>query len=292
MSVGYLPNLLIIGAGKAGTTSLHHYLSLHPEIFMSEFKELCFFVPRERYGRLHLGIDWYRAQFPNNARVRGESSPLYTLDPKIPDVPERIAEVLGTPKMIYILRDPVDRLVSHYVQSVEEFYQREPLTEMLPRIEETEYYHYSCYYRQLSRFLEVFPKGNILVVFNERLNAEPRKVMRQIFEFLEVDPDFWSPEFDARHNSRKHTKYIAPWFDRYAPEFLKGQLRNPVLRSRAWKLYRLLHWFARIGGEPVHKPRLSEVENKRFQSLFRDDVAALRNYLGDPIPEWREYSHG
>lgn len=292
MTAGNLPNLLVIGAGKAGTTSLHHYLSLHPEIFMSEIKEICFFVPREQHGRMHLGVDWYRAQFPVDAPIRGETSPLYTVDPKIADVPERIAELLGAPKMIYILRDPVDRLLSHYVQTVEQFYVRETIPEMMPRIRERECYQYSCYYHQLSRFLEVFPKENILIIFNERLNANPRAVLREVFEFLGVSPSFWSPEFESRHNTRKHTKYIAPWFDRYAPEFLKNQLRNPVLRSRAWRLYRLLHGFARIGGKPIHIPQLSKGVEQQLEDLFRDDVASLRDFLGDPIPEWRDYAGG
>src|SRR5262249_9523812 len=108
-----LPNLLIIGARKAGTTSLHEYLSLHPQIFMSEEKELSFFDADGRWGR---GIDWYKANFDARYPINGESSPQYSRYPRTPGVPERIKSVLGMPKIIYAIRDPVDRILSDYVQ--------------------------------------------------------------------------------------------------------------------------------------------------------------------------------
>src|SRR5881398_2677233 len=104
-----LPNLLVIGASKCGTTSLHHYLGLHPEIGMSRVKELHYFVEEPTESSLR----WYASQFPD-APVRGESSPSYTQRHRSPLVAARIARVLPDVKLVYIVRDPVERLLSSY----------------------------------------------------------------------------------------------------------------------------------------------------------------------------------
>ena len=289
-SSGYLPNLIIIGAAKSGTTSLHRYLSVHPEIFMSKEKELRFFDTRPRYGRFHRGIEWYRSQFPENKPIRGYSSPQYTLSPILPDVPRLINEVLGTPKLIYILRDPVERILSDYVQIVDENYKCETFDEYLNQsFEKKEAYHYSRYYFQLTQYLKVFPRENICVLLTERLSADPKATLRRVFDFLGVDQEFWADDFDAKHNKQKSTRLIAPWFDKFAPEFLKYPLREPFLRSRAWRLHKALHFVARIGGTPVNKAILTQKQEDFLQSKFSDDVASLRAFLDDPLPEWRKY---
>src|SRR5205823_11980303 len=96
---GHLPNLLIIGAAKAGTTSLHRYLDLHPSIFMSRSKELQLFNQDDWRERR----DWYRAQFPTAAPVRGESSGAYTMHPVLPCVPERIKATIPDARLIYLV---------------------------------------------------------------------------------------------------------------------------------------------------------------------------------------------
>ena len=106
-----LPNLIVIGAAKCGTTSLHEYLDLHPEVAMSREKELDFFVEEKHWGR---GVEWYAAQF-EDAPVRGESSPSYTAYPRYRGVPERIRRVVPDAKLVYLVRDPVERIVSHFV---------------------------------------------------------------------------------------------------------------------------------------------------------------------------------
>ena len=287
---GYLPNLLIVGAAKSGTTSLHRYLSLHPDIFMSKEKEIRFFDTREKCGRFNRGVDWYRTHFPIDKPIRGASSPQYALFPILPDVPRLIRETLGTPKIIYILRDPVERLLSDYVQTVDENYLRVSFEEFLNRdFEKREAYLYSRYHFQLSQYLKVFPRENICVILTERLATDPRATLRGIFDFLGVNPDFWTPDFDVRHNKQRATRLIAPWFDEFAPEFMKNALREPALRSRSWRLYRMLHCTARIGGVPVTKPPLTEKQEAFLQSKFAADVAALRTFLNDPLPEWRKY---
>src|SRR4051812_10211105 len=87
---GYLPNLLIIGAAKAGTTSLHEYLNLHPSVFMSSPKELKFFNRPDWREELRA----YRAHFPVGAQVRGESSPLYSMAPHLDSIPQRVHETI------------------------------------------------------------------------------------------------------------------------------------------------------------------------------------------------------
>src|SRR3954452_1285883 len=94
---GTLPNLIVIGGLKCGTTSLHHYLNLHPEVAMSRPKELNFFVADLNWP---LGPDWYASHFEASAPVRGESSPHYTNRPRFDGVPDRVHSVLGSPRLV------------------------------------------------------------------------------------------------------------------------------------------------------------------------------------------------
>ena len=123
-----LPTFLIIGTMKGGTTSLHRYLRQHPEVFMPERKELNFFLdeyagppidpPEERnWSR---GITWYERQFAGAERERavGEASANYSRYPTYPGVAERIAEVVPKVKIIYLVRNPIDRVFSHYLHDV------------------------------------------------------------------------------------------------------------------------------------------------------------------------------
>jgi hypothetical protein len=161
-----LPNLLIIGARKAGTTSLHSYLSLHPQIFMSKEKELSFFDAQNRWRR---GVEWYKSNFDSSFAINGESSPQYTRFPRTPGVPERIKQVLGTPKFIYMIRDPVERIVSDYVQIVDWRPATAPFGDILANIEKDpqEYLQGSSYFLQITQYLKHFPRESLLVVLQE-----------------------------------------------------------------------------------------------------------------------------
>lgn len=109
-----LPNLIVIGAHKCATTSLHYYLGLHPQISMSREKELNFFIKERNWYK---GIEWYKSNFTTKAMIYGESSPNYTNYPFFMGVPERMCSVVPEAKLIYIVRDPIDRVISHYVHN-------------------------------------------------------------------------------------------------------------------------------------------------------------------------------
>ncbi len=109
-----LPNLIVIGSQKCGTSGLHYYLGLHPEISMSTPKELDFFIAERNYP---LGLDWYRSQFDPQAKVRGESSPNYTAYPQHVGVPERMHSIVPEARLLYMVRDPIDRIAAHWVHN-------------------------------------------------------------------------------------------------------------------------------------------------------------------------------
>jgi hypothetical protein len=105
-----LPNLIVIGSAKCGTTGLHRYLDLHPEIAMAAAKELDFFAGTQNWQR---GVEWYESQF-RPATVRGETSPSYTQYPRVAGVPARMAQVVPSARLVYIVRDPIERTISAY----------------------------------------------------------------------------------------------------------------------------------------------------------------------------------
>ena len=196
---GSLPNLIIIGAQKCGTTSLHYYLDLHPQISMSKEKELNFFTNRHNWDR---GIEWYESNFKDRARVHGESSPNYTAYPFLRGVPERMYSVVPEAKLIYILRDPIDRIVSHYLHNYA-IGKREhrAIEAAFSPLDSSPYTCLSKYYMQLEQYINYFPKSNTLIITMEDLHSHHRKTIQNVFEFLNVDENFYSPKFlSIKHN--------------------------------------------------------------------------------------------
>ncbi|MGH2794888.1 MAG: sulfotransferase family protein [Actinomycetota bacterium] len=270
-----LPNLLIIGAQKAATSSLHLYLDAHPQIQMSKVKELDFFAgPGWAWDR---GLEWYESQLPDAGDVRGESSPSYTSYPLVTGVPQRIKEIIPEAKLIYMVRDPVDRIVSQYMHLVNGGHETRPLPEVVrrPQFPQTGLVMKSRYAMQLDLYYEHFAPDRILVVSQERLQADRRRTMEAVFDFLEVDPAAGHDRPDVRINTAAE-KRRPRWVARKFPKVRRRSMRPGVVGtvSRAILTARL------------DVPTLVPEEVSRIRDLMRDDVAKLRSMTGMPFEEW------
>jgi hypothetical protein len=272
-----LPNLLIIGGLKCGTTSLHHYLNLHPEVEMSRPKELNFFVAELNWP---LGADWYGTHFDPDAGVRGESSPHYTNLPRFSGVAERIRSVLGEPRMIYVVRNPIDRMLSHYIHNVGGGYEDRKLTEAFAD-PQSSYVARSRYAYQLEPYLAAFGPDRIEVVSREELKSERPATMRRVFGFLEIDPNFTSEQFE-----REWETGTAKSGSRF--RIMDQAVRLPGLRALDRNFDRLPESLRWLVERIVHDPRAGEVEKPELPSelrdwlrdLFREDVKRLEELTG------------
>ena len=173
-----LPNLIIIGAMKCGTSSMHNYLDAHPEISMSRQKELNFFSFDRHWER---GEDWYGRLFSSTAAIRGESSPSYSKFPKVPHVPGRIKTLIPSARLIYLVRDPVARIVSHYMHLRDDGKEKRSLNEMLTEFEGNHYVECSRYHMQLQQYLDHFSQSQILVVSAEEMKENRQETLRRYF---------------------------------------------------------------------------------------------------------------
>jgi hypothetical protein len=204
---GALPNVIVIGAMKCATSALHRYLDAHPDVAMSRLKELNFFNGPERpphddpetwwvEGQWHRGVDWYRSQFDPEAPVRGESSPAYT-SPTFPEVAERMARVVPDARLLYLVRDPVDRAVSQYAHHRRDGAESRPLREAVldPG---SQYVDRSRYHERLVPFLDHFRRDRFHVVVQERLLHDRGEEIGRVYEYLQVDPRWRDPRHDER----------------------------------------------------------------------------------------------
>ena len=195
-----LPNLIIIGAQKCGTSVLHYYLSLHPEVSMSNPKELNFFIEERNHPR---GLEWYSRHFDPSARCRGEASPNYTAYPQHLGVPERMAAAVPDARLVFIVRDPVERITAHWIHNYAKRREKGDLRATLLH-PNTSYVTRSKYFMQLQRFLEHYPQEQILVLDQRELRDERMPTLRRLFEFVGVDPDFQHPKFEqVRHSTSR-----------------------------------------------------------------------------------------
>jgi hypothetical protein len=270
-----LPNFLVIGAAKAGSTSLYHYLRSHPQVFMPAEKEPEFFLEP---GRWHRGVAWYETLFADagDALARGEASVRYTSHPFRPHAPERIAATIPDARLIYLVREPVARMVSQWVHNTRIGAEREPLATALrgPR-----YLLLSSYAYQAERFLRHFPAERLLIVESERLRADRGATLDRVFAFLGVREGHRSPALEVELNSTHALPMPRPRVRRLIR--VRGVRRvraaTPAPVGRAVRA--LTHTSGRT---PVLPAALTE----ELHALLRDDVARLRGYAGPSFGGW------
>jgi hypothetical protein len=272
-----LPNLIVIGAQKCGTSVLHYYLSLHPEVSMSKPKELNFFIEERNWPR---GLDWYKAHFDGEATVRGEASPNYTAFPQHEGVPERMASVVPDAKLIYMVRDPLERIAAHWVHNYAKRREKGTLAETLVH-PNTSYVTRSLYAMQLERFLAHYPKEQILVFQQSELRHKRMETLRQIFEFIGVDPDFNHPRFEQeRHQTSGKTRAT-----RLAVKLEK------LGRSRRGRFIPSNFWLVLDDRLPLRKaikrPDVKASLPPETLDELRADAVRLRELTGRDFSNWK-----
>lgn len=286
MSVIKKPDLFVIGAMKAGTTSLHAYLSSHPEIFMSTPKEPGYFVEELRWRK---GEPWYMGLFEASAdaTVRGEASTAYTMIPKYRGVPERIVKFNPDARIIYLLRDPVDRVISQYWYAVHGYGMRRDILSAVR--ENANLVHFSNYIMQLRPYIDLFGLERIRVMTIERLRQAPEQEMKRLFEWLGVDASFECDVFRRKRNVTPTTieeprgagrlerfRHSAVWsaISDYVPGRLRSLGRVAAVRRR------------QRPAQPVDKV----VEYLR--PMQEEQVTELEDVLGTRFDEWKTLRPG
>jgi hypothetical protein len=275
-----LPNCVIIGAMKCGTTSLHSYLNQHPDIFMSSEKELSFFGPQERWSR---GVAWYESQFPDCGKtVYGESSTIYAAFPQYTDVPQRMASVIPAAKLVYLVRDPIDRIVSEYRYRYWRRWESRPFREAVTAPGPNTYVDRSSYWMQLERFLACFDASQIHVVDAHALREKRAETLATIFEFLGVAP-FDSRSFARNHNESAHhyrRKRAAMTAVSIMDRVLGRELSKAVRRRTPEPLLRRI-------GTPVPVPQIDDGLHAWLVERLEFDCRRLRAFSGLRFPSWQ-----
>lgn len=273
-----LPNLIVIGSQKCGTTSLHYYLSLHPEIFMSRQKELNFFAVE---GNWHKGVEWYRSHFDGQARIYGESSPNYTQYPLWPGVPERMYSVIPEARLIFLVRDPFERLLAHYVHRVAAGTEDRSLGEALAILEPNRYICRSQYYLQLSQFLEFYSLSNILILQQSELKYKRSQTLQRVFRFLEVNDEFASSFFWLEAHHTRDKRRLTPLGRRISDlPGLRAIFQIPFI---GWQLHRILLMPL---SKPVARPVIQDGLRDRVVEFLKPDIDRFRNLTGQSFSEW------
>jgi Sulfotransferase domain len=292
------PNFFLVGASRAGTTSLWRYLVEHPDVFMPRRsgaeKEPCFFCElTPRWATAFRDRDRYLALFAEagDRQAVGEASTPYLV---APEVPARIRAAYPNARIIIVLRNPADRAFSLYcflcaiggewVPSFERALAIEPARmadETFRRANPLwyalfEYFHSGLYAAQVARYLDTFPREQVHVVLFDDLRADPLKTARQVYRFLGVDPAF-EPRA-ARYNASRfplsvRLQYlVAHDMDRSAPERM-GAVRKWLFRTNV----RLGH----LRQRPFH-PRT----RARLLEAYRDDIARTGALINQSLESW------
>ena len=277
-----LPDFVVIGAMKAGTTSLHYYLSLHPEIEMSREKEPTFFTDEGAWDK---GLDWYAGQFAGDGRLLGEASPDYTKSPRHSGVAERLHALLPDAKLIYLVRDPIERLISHYVDAYSFGRVHAPLEKALDSGFGDHLVACSSYHYQLSQYLPYFPPERILVVSNEELAADPVATLGRLFEFLEVDTDFHDDGFEnVLYRSADFRR--APRVGYAALRAARRVRQSPLGTKLPTQLANPLRAFCARASRPIPRPELGPTHRRTLEERLRPDATKLRELTGQEFAAW------
>lgn len=287
------PNLFIVGAAKAGTTSLHAYLAQHPDVFMSPVKEPHYYSrvrpsAEQRAIMRHVVSEEaeYRLLFEGSEgfRVVGEASPSYLWEQ---GTAPRLAESHPDARIVAILRDPVERAFSHYLMDLKLGVQSLPFLQAVEVDEKQEekgwgvshlYLELGFYGEQLERYFANFPTEKLLVLTFDELTGNRIETIARLLEFLDLEPaDAGRFDLDEVHN-----RFAAPrgWLAR-------RMLSSDLVRSVGDRLPRTFRRAVRrrvLERHGVDKPTMADDVRSYLRSRYDADTRRLEQLLGRRMP--------
>lgn len=287
--MGALPNFFVIGAGKSGTTSMHHYLALNPAIHMSEVKEPNFFCaedPARPHANGRIGdLERYRALFETDRPLRGESSASYTQYPTRPGVPERIHALVPEARFVYLVRDPVERVISHYMQAYNAGHDHRTIEDALADLEDDTstrgYVAQSRYATQLEQYSPFFELDRFIIIEHLRLAQRPAEVVDEVAAFLGAPPTNAPPEAYVRHNETTAKRRASPVL-----LWLRSQHRARTFARKNAVLAPLTRFGRHVLSRPSEKPVVSPELRERLAEHLRPEAQRLRELTGQQFASW------
>jgi hypothetical protein len=273
-----LPNTIIIGAMKCGTTSFCKYLRAHPDIFLPKKAEIEFFS--EGFPRNSLG--YYESLFKCREKVVVDNSPGYSMVHKYKAVAERIYSTLPSAKIIYLVRNPIDRLHSHYTHSFllgkenSDFY-----LSARAEIKKNHYISTSRYFSQLNEYLKFFNNAKIKLIQAEELRNDRKKTIQKVFKFLKVNPEFWHKDYDISYHqsSLKGKKNII------------GKIIYKLRLSKKIKPFIpeiIERHFKKITEHNYSIPDMPREVKEKIIEHLEADIMKLESYTGWDLSHWRK----
>lgn len=296
-----LPNLILPGVAKSGTSSLHRYLNQHPDIFMSPVKEPGYFFFEELYLKK---FNWYKKLFEGGevSRYRGESSTYYFKH--LPSL-QRIQRDLINPKFIILIRHPIERVISHYnwirgkglefrnFRSAVLFDFNEEFRPSYNIKGRYKCYIQNSFYSQwLRQYFELFGRENVLVITSERLSTNSLETVNKCFDFLGLSH---LSELDDRNYNKTRFQQMPLW-DRFILNFLFlnndraafTKIRDLIIPDTLKEFYWRNH--NRVNGVKLLKrsPEIAEEDYKWLFEVLKDDVKQLKELLSYNFDEWED----
>jgi hypothetical protein len=292
---GRLPNFLILGAMKSGTTSLYMYLKQHPDVFLPQNKEPMFFLLRDGtwvrdYVVANYGVtrgvrdlaDYRRLFAPGeHCRAVGEATAIYLAEPK---VARGIKELLGQPKLLAILRHPADRAFSQYrmcrrfgvepLETFEEAIDAEPWRVSTGWSLGYQYVRLGYYARQLRAYWETLGPASVRLYWYEDLAADSRGVVTDVFRYLGVDPTF-RVDVGTRHLAGERRRLMI--LHRAASTRMGRALRRGAVPGRVLEAVRKV---------THEQPRMAAATRNRLIEMYRDDIRELEVCSGRNLAHW------
>lgn len=264
------PDFLIIGAMKCATSSLHEQLALQSGIFMSEPKELYFFSDDEVYEK---GIDWYLSFFQDAqpTDLCGESTTHYTKLPTYPHTIERIKQHLPDAKFIYVMRHPIDRLISHYIHEWSLNVISVDINQAISK--HPELIEYSRYTQQLKPYFDTFGQEKVLPIFFERLLSHPQAELERVCQFIGYErTPHWDETFAAKNASNER------WRKTPLRQFI---VSNPILETaRRILIPKTVREKIRKSWTMQKRPTLTPESYRELETQFNEDLGTLGQWLG------------
>lgn len=280
-----LPDFLLIGAAKSGTTTLYDHLATHDQVRMASLKSPCYFSDDSQYAK---GQSWYASLFEGaeSDRKCGEVSTSCTLWPKHPGVPERIHRANPDVRLIYIMRDPVKRAESLY-----KYRMRRAVTATFEEDLEAKWADYvdaGLYTQQIEQYLKVFPRESLLLLLFDDLKADPKGVLDQVQSFIGVEArDLTQSDIGAANvGTERRLRQRTTRRLRRIPGVAAALDAAPASwRKAAFNTFQRTPLARRIvkASEP---PPMKEETRQRLIEIFREPNQRLAEMLGRDLSHW------